>query len=204
MKKKLMILTLLIVLGEMIFATVLNPYTEDNSTNMRFEVIVGLDYVTKVGFIANSDDVGFLMDDNNKVDIVYLKMRDRVLYQYITPNQDVPTPSEKVYFYWVRYDDSGCTINLSPDVLSREGAEPITYSITMSEVNSNEKIGTSTLASDRVVKSGESESIIYQGGEPEIHIYELKFNIDPQTDVPAGSVPDVDYTGTINISVIVN
>ena len=186
--RKVLLLLISLVLIVFLPARELN---ENGQTSMIFELNIGVEPQTKVGFTESTN--GFSWENG-----VEPEPCQGVSLSLDENRETLQTPS-KVYFYWQRYDTKGCNFTLSPKPMSivDEGYEDIQYSVVVKEVNVGES-GTSTLSSTNV-DSGSSVTYNYKGGNPEIHLYELTFDIDFEKDIPS-RVKDASYTGGITIS----
>ncbi len=168
---------------------------ENGQTSMTFELNIGVRKQTKVGFTESNN--GFSWETGKEptpCNGVSLSLNE---------NREIEQTPSKIYFYWQRYDETGCNFTFSPNHMSieDEGYEDIKYSVVVKEVNVGES-GASTLSST-TVKSGSAITFNYDGGNPEIHLYELTFDIDLEKDIPSRVKTD-SYTGGIKISCNVN
>ncbi len=168
---------------------------QNGQANMVFNLNIGVKDQTKVGFTGSA--TGFSWESGKEPSSC------SGVSLFLNKNREIEQSPSKVYFYWQRYDASGCTFTFRPLPMSieDEGYEDIQYSVAVKEVSVGES-DASTLSST-TVHSGGVTTFRYNGGNPEIHIYELTFDIDVEKDIPTRVKTD-SYVGGIMISCNVN
>lgn len=151
----------------------------------NFNLQISLKEQTKIGFTSAPAEIDWDKDVMDSPDIT------------ISLSGQNP---EKMYFYYQRYAETGCSIAVTPKAMGSDlqasGLSPINYRVTFTEVDKN---GASLQSGNTTVSSDGGYMVFeYEGGEPEIHIYNLDFELTEE-DLP--TIISGAYSGKIFIEI---